>query len=213
MILGIKGWAPNEWLNAEGPGGEKNGLLLYRTIINHKTPEDLNEEGEQRLVSLVSVWEDYHRIFGGNAPLKRARTGPKDWDINFDGVAHYGLLPDLLQDMTNVGLETPDLSPLFNSGDDFAAMWTRCLRASVAFKPCVMNLKFRHIQGAPGQSKIEVEWDDFDANIELESSEDLALQNSWQQATPTSERIDGTKRVWTLSTDGGSRFYRLKRKL
>src|ERR1019366_8198829 len=31
---------------------------------------------------------------GPNAPLERSRAGTREWDVNLDGVAHYGLIPD-----------------------------------------------------------------------------------------------------------------------
>jgi microsomal dipeptidase-like Zn-dependent dipeptidase len=41
-------------------------------------------------------------MVGPNAPLIRARTGLRDWDVNIDGMAHLGMLPDFLQDVANV---------------------------------------------------------------------------------------------------------------
>ena len=38
-------------------------------------------------------------------PMRRDTVGPmRDFDYNLDGLAHYGLLPDMLQDLRNVGL-------------------------------------------------------------------------------------------------------------
>ena len=34
-----------------------------------------------------------------------------DFDFNLDGLAHYGLLPDLIQDAKNVGLSDKELTP------------------------------------------------------------------------------------------------------
>ena len=50
----------------------------------------------------------------------------RDYDINLDGVAHYGMLPDFLQDVRNVGLTPEDLSPLFRSANDTIEMWRTC---------------------------------------------------------------------------------------
>ena len=50
---------------------------------------------------------------GDNPPLVRDKAGPRrDFDINIDGMAHYGMLPDFLQDLRNVGLT--------------ARIWPRC---------------------------------------------------------------------------------------
>lgn len=67
---------------------------------------------------------------GNNEPLAPARTGNKTWDINFDGVAHYGLLPDFFQDLANVGVSSDDMTPLFLSAENFARTWGRALTVS-----------------------------------------------------------------------------------
>ncbi|MBI1841147.1 MAG: hypothetical protein HYR88_09880, partial [Verrucomicrobia bacterium] len=109
------------------------GKAIYQVEVLHiNVPSDIenDEIWNEIFLSLRSVWSDYHQTFGNNNPLKRYQMGAKDWDINFEGVAHYGLLPDFLQDLTNVGLETSDMSPLFQSADNFADMWVKTLRAS-----------------------------------------------------------------------------------
>jgi len=63
-----------------------------------------------------------------NAPLRRGSTLRRTWNINNDGVAHYGMLPDFLQDLDNVGLDPRDMTPLFNSAEDFARMWVQALQ-------------------------------------------------------------------------------------
>ena len=66
---------------------------------------------------------------GDNAPLQRCLAGPRrDFDINIDGFAHYGLMPDFLQDMVNSGLSYDDLGPLFRSAYDYVEMWGRCAK-------------------------------------------------------------------------------------
>ena len=74
------------------------------------------------------VWDHWHRMDGRNAPLRRHVFGNRDFDVNIDGVAHYGMLPDFLQDLKNVGLSGPDLAPLFHSAEDYIAMWEKATR-------------------------------------------------------------------------------------
>ncbi|MBI5857937.1 MAG: hypothetical protein HZB42_09875 [Sphingobacteriales bacterium] len=62
---------------------------------------------------------------GNNEPLRRYITGNRYWDFNIDGLAHYGLLPDLLQDLKNIGLSPVQLSPLFGSAEDYIRMWEK----------------------------------------------------------------------------------------
>ena len=69
-------------------------------------------------------WE---RMQGDNRPLTRSKAGPRrDFDYNLDGMAHYGMLPDFLQDLRNVGLTAEDLAPLFRSAYDYIEMWSAC---------------------------------------------------------------------------------------
>lgn len=54
---------------------------------------------------------------------KRARA----FDLNFDGLAHYGLLPDFLEDLRRVGVPDGALDELFNSAERFLQCWETCL--------------------------------------------------------------------------------------
>ncbi|WP_433255760.1 Coagulation factor 5/8 type domain-containing protein [Streptosporangium sp. CA-135522] len=42
------------------------------------------------------------KSFDGGVTLDRERTGERVWDVNVDGVAHYGLVPDWIEDMRMV---------------------------------------------------------------------------------------------------------------
>ena len=63
---------------------------------------------------------------GPNPPLTRSVAGRRDFDINLDGMAHYGMLPDFLQDLRNNGATPDQLAPLFRSAEDYIKMWERC---------------------------------------------------------------------------------------
>jgi hypothetical protein len=56
-----------------------------------------------------------------------AQTGPKRWNYNNEGVAHYGLLPDFLQDLKNIGMSPQERSSFFTSAEYFAQMWEKSL--------------------------------------------------------------------------------------
>jgi hypothetical protein len=43
------------------------------------------------------------RSFDGGSVLDRQTTGERTWDVNVDGVAHYGLVPDYVEDLRLVG--------------------------------------------------------------------------------------------------------------
>jgi microsomal dipeptidase-like Zn-dependent dipeptidase len=57
-----------------------------------------------------------------NVRLQRERTGNRTFDLNTDGVAHYGLIPDLLADLQQHG-GGPNLRSLFRSAEAYLRMW------------------------------------------------------------------------------------------
>ena len=73
---------------------------------------------------------------GGNpgAPLERCQGpecgGNREFDFNLDGLAHYGLIPDMLQDVSNqlraqqTG-KVRDLRALFRGANDYILMWEK----------------------------------------------------------------------------------------
>jgi hypothetical protein len=130
LLAGIYDWQiPEDYVVSDKTTTTKIGKWVYlKKVSGFQIPPEI--EGLDRYQNLLKVWDDYQKIFGTNVPLKRCQSGSKQWDINFEGVAHYGLLPDLLQDLSNVGLEARDLSVLFRSAEDFARMWTQSLKAS-----------------------------------------------------------------------------------
>ena len=92
---------------------------------------ELGRKDRGRMVELVGkikmIWDKWQEMSGDNHPMKRLKAGPRrDFDINIDGMAHYGMLPDFLQDLRNVGLSAEDLVPFFRSAYDYVQMWKRC---------------------------------------------------------------------------------------
>jgi microsomal dipeptidase-like Zn-dependent dipeptidase len=73
---------------------------------------------------------NYAELGGRNAPLTMAQTGTKRWNYNNEGVAHYGLFPDFLQDLKNIGMSSQERSSFFMSAEYFAQMWEKSLRVS-----------------------------------------------------------------------------------
>ena len=58
-------------------------------------------------------------------PLIACVTGERRFDVNLDGMAHYGMIPDLLQDLRNVGVPQASLLPLFTSAEAYVSLWER----------------------------------------------------------------------------------------
>lgn len=61
-----------------------------------------------------------------HAPIVPSSAGHRTFDLNTDGFCHYGMLPDFLQDLRNVGLTPAHLSPLFCSAESYIRVWERC---------------------------------------------------------------------------------------
>src|SRR5215210_2653064 len=58
-------------------------------------------------------------------------VGRKTFDFNDDGLAHVGMLPDLIADFQAMGLSQADLDPLLNSADGYVTLWEKAWRRSV----------------------------------------------------------------------------------
>jgi microsomal dipeptidase-like Zn-dependent dipeptidase len=62
------------------------------------------------------------RAYYCNVRFQRERSGARSFDLNTDGVAHYGLIADLVADMQQHG-GGPALRSLFRSAEAYLRMW------------------------------------------------------------------------------------------
>ena len=134
-----KGFLAAEKDYREGrPGGFRRWPVEQRAaflVATGRPAEEDDGEGVQHWYATVQgIWERWLAMVGGDNPaLVRAKAGPRrDFDINLDGMAHYGLLPDMLQDIRNQGLAVDDFAPLFRSAGDYVEVWAKCQRRSEA---------------------------------------------------------------------------------
>ncbi len=77
----------------------------------------------QIMKPIYDLWMQFEN--GPNEPLRRSFAGTRDFDFNLDGQAHYGMLPDLIQDIKNQGLTPGQLKPLFLGAEQFIKMWEK----------------------------------------------------------------------------------------
>ena len=56
--------------------------------------------------------------------------GTHRYDFNNEGLANYGLLPDLLQDLKNVGMTPVEFETVFASAEGFVRMWEKAVARS-----------------------------------------------------------------------------------
>ncbi len=103
--------------------------------FNHINPKKV----EEKIKEIYPLYQMYYNSKGKNTPMVRYKirlSGNEvvDFDFNIDGLAHYGLLPDFMQDLKNVGITDVQLTPLFNSANDFMIMMKKCEDISNNYK-------------------------------------------------------------------------------
>jgi hypothetical protein len=64
------------------------------------------------------------KSFDGGVTLNRQRSGSKEFDLNREGMAHYGLFPDWWQDIKNMGGQQA-LDDMARGAESYLQMWER----------------------------------------------------------------------------------------
>jgi microsomal dipeptidase-like Zn-dependent dipeptidase len=67
------------------------------------------------------------KSYDGSVTFTRERTGTRTFDLNTDGVAHYGLIADLIGDMEQTPAGRRALALLFNSAEAYLETWQRAV--------------------------------------------------------------------------------------
>jgi microsomal dipeptidase-like Zn-dependent dipeptidase len=67
------------------------------------------------------------KSYDGRVTFVREQAGTRTFDLNRDGVAHYGLMADLLADMRSAPGGSRALSLLFRSAEAYLEMWERAV--------------------------------------------------------------------------------------
>lgn len=83
--------------------------------------------------------------------INHFKTGSRVWDFNEDGLANYGLLPDMLADLETIGVPARDLEPLFNSASSYVQVGERA-SAQIARQLVWDGVRWtdQHLSGAAG---------------------------------------------------------------
>jgi hypothetical protein len=122
------------------------------------------------------------KSFDGAVTLDRPKSGQRTWDINVDGVAHYGLYPDWVEDLRmQAGDEI--VNDMARGSEAYLEMWERALGAPA---PAPVAAKTRLEKRSLGALRLG------DSYVEV-------LQRFGQPATR-----DG--RVWTWDVAGGGKL-------
>jgi len=68
----------------------------------------------------------------GGEPMERSVMGTRAFDINHDGVAHIGMLPDFLAQLSAAGLSSKEIAPLMRSALGYVGLWDRARSGTAA---------------------------------------------------------------------------------
>jgi microsomal dipeptidase-like Zn-dependent dipeptidase len=84
----------------------------------------------------IAIGSDANGMNGLPGVLAPSSGGPtrdgeqRSWDVAADGMAHYGLLPDLLGRWADAGVRGERAEPLHRSAEGYVATWRRAERAA-----------------------------------------------------------------------------------
>lgn len=114
----------------------KNACWIYNEALDTAKERGLNSCQYNTDNQQNGVLYDAYDMSSGIAvrtnqtPLKQYTMDQRSYDYNRDGMANYGLLPDLLQDLKNVGMTTKVFNSLFSSAEDYIQTWEKAVKLS-----------------------------------------------------------------------------------
>lgn len=66
----------------------------------------------------------------GSIVFEKQKTGDRVFDINEDGMAHIGMLPDFIEDLRVQGYSEDEIDVLYGGAEEYLRHWERCIAAS-----------------------------------------------------------------------------------
>jgi hypothetical protein len=73
--------------------------------------------------------------FAGDVTFSQPRVGTRVVDFNQEGLAHIGLLPELIEEVRGDGVTDAELEPLFRSAEGYIRMWEKAESRGLALAP------------------------------------------------------------------------------
>jgi microsomal dipeptidase-like Zn-dependent dipeptidase len=70
--------------------------------------------------------------FAGDVTFTEPSVGKRTLDFNTEGLAHIGLLPELIEDTRGDGVTDDEIEPLFKSAEGYLRMWEKAERRARA---------------------------------------------------------------------------------
>ena len=113
--------------NIEATEAWNGPLFDVWTEYRHVVAEGVSGHGE--LAVAANPVRYPFRSFDGASVIDRQRSGTRTWDINTDGVDHYGLYADWVEDLRLVaGQQIVD--DLANGAEAYLQLWERAEKAA-----------------------------------------------------------------------------------
>ncbi|MGR4879974.1 discoidin domain-containing protein [Streptomyces sp. LARHCF249] len=165
------------------------------------------------------------RSTDGGSVIDKQTTGVRTWDLNTDGAAHYGLVPDWIEDIRIVGGQGV-VDDLFKGAESYLTTWggsekhkagvnlaagSAASASSAEWNPFTSYAPGRAVDGSTG-TRWASDWSD-DQWLRIDLGAPSLVKRvtlDWERAYGTSYRIevssDGTnwQSVWSTTTgDGG----------
>jgi microsomal dipeptidase-like Zn-dependent dipeptidase len=109
-------FGPRFGSDACGGWGAENGLERPQQILENSALE-------------------YPFTLAGFGSFDRQVTGFKTFDYNFDGLAHIGLVPDMVADLQRLGMGQHYLDALFCSSEAYIRVWERAAALGARHEP------------------------------------------------------------------------------
>lgn len=72
--------------------------------------------------------------YAGDITFEQPKVGNRTLDFNTEGLAHIGLLPDLIEDVRRDGVTDAELEPLFKSAEGYIRMWEKAESRAAALR-------------------------------------------------------------------------------
>jgi microsomal dipeptidase-like Zn-dependent dipeptidase len=114
-----------------GPGVRRGACLGMQSGVNCASLGDwVERDACKDVVRMKGAFVEPQGEF-----LVRSTAGVRQFDFNVDGLAHYGLLKDFVQDLRNIGVSETQLRPLFRSAEEYIRIWERIERQKGTRRP------------------------------------------------------------------------------
>ncbi|KES05107.1 hypothetical protein BU52_22040 [Streptomyces toyocaensis] len=229
-VYGLGGFVAQYMHGSEGfvAEADRTGALRDKYGVGYGYGTDMNGVGgwpAPRGASAPNPVTYPFRSVDGGSVLDRQRTGERTWDLNTDGAAHYGLVPDWIEDIRRVGGQDV-VDDLFRGAESYLDTWGATERhraaanlaegaaataSSAEWNPFTSYAPGRAVDGDRGTRWASGWSDDQWLGIDLGATHRVGrVTLDWERAYGRAYRIevstDGTdwRTVWsTASGDGG----------